>query len=93
MRKILTIALFLVAAPLYAQGQDRELMQALQRAGFTGRIESTLEGRLGRKVDAKLAALGRDIFFDTITGLHSDNNCSGCHSPTNGFGDSQSIAI
>jgi cytochrome c peroxidase len=25
--------------------------------------------------------------------LNNDNNCSGCHSPTNGFGDTQSIAI
>ena len=32
-------------------------------------------------------------FFDTAVGLNNDNNCSGCHSPTAGFGDTQSIAI
>ena len=61
--------------------------------GFTGRIESTLEQRLGRKVDHQLADLGRLLFFDTVGGLNNDNNCSGCHSPTAGFGDTQSIAI
>ncbi|HEX3184288.1 MAG TPA: cytochrome c peroxidase, partial [Pyrinomonadaceae bacterium] len=61
--------------------------------GFTGRIESTLEPRLGRKLDNQLVELGRLLFFDTVGGLNNDNNCSGCHSPTNGFGDSQSIAI
>src|SRR5438477_3402400 len=30
---------------------------------------------------------------ETSGGLHSDNACAGCHSPTNGFGDTQSIAI
>lgn len=40
-----------------------------------------------------LADLGRLLWFDTVTGLNNDNNCSGCHSPANGFGDSQSIAI
>ncbi|MGH9426711.1 MAG: hypothetical protein ACRD2L_10485 [Terriglobia bacterium] len=25
--------------------------------------------------------------------MNNDNNCSGCHSPTHGFGDTQSIAI
>jgi cytochrome c peroxidase len=33
------------------------------------------------------------LWFDTVGGLHSDNTCGGCHSPGNGFGDSQSIAI
>ena len=33
------------------------------------------------------------LFFDEIPSLHSDNSCSGCHSPTNGFGDTQPIAI
>ena len=33
------------------------------------------------------------LWFDTITGLNGDNACAGCHSPTNGFGDTQSIAI
>jgi cytochrome c peroxidase len=33
------------------------------------------------------------LFFDTVGGLNNDNNCSGCHSPTHGFGDTQSVAI
>jgi cytochrome c peroxidase len=72
---------------------DAQLVAALAQAGFTGRIESTLEPRLGRRIDPKLANLGRLLWFDKITGLHNDNNCAGCHSPTNGFGDTQSIAI
>lgn len=72
---------------------DAELADALMRHGFTGRIESTLEQRLRRKVDNQLADLGRLLFFDTVGGLNNDNNCSGCHSPTAGFGDTQSIAI
>ncbi len=72
---------------------DRNLAAALARAGFTGRIESTLELRLGRPIDRKLADLGRLLWFDNLTGLHSDNTCGGCHSPSNGFGDSQPIAI
>jgi cytochrome c peroxidase len=63
-----------------------QLVQLLQRAGFTGRIQSSLETRLGRPVNPRLVRLGRDIFFDSITGLHNDNSCSGCHSPTNGMG-------
>lgn len=72
---------------------DQELRQLLTTAGFTGRIESTLEQRLGRPVDKKLAALGQELFFDSIQGLHNDNSCAGCHSPSDGFGDTQSIAI
>jgi cytochrome c peroxidase len=72
---------------------DRRLAATLMRHGFTGRIESTLERRLGRRVNHQLADLGRLLWFDTVTGLNNDNNCSGCHSPTNGFGDTQSIAI
>jgi cytochrome c peroxidase len=52
-----------------------------------------LERRLGRPLDRRLANLGRLLWFDTITGLNDDNTCAGCHSPTNGFGDTQSIAI
>src|SRR5258707_5757505 len=33
------------------------------------------------------------MWFDTIGGLNNDNTCAGCHSPTNAFGDTQSIAI
>ncbi len=72
---------------------DQQLTTALAQHGFTGQVESTLETRLGRKLDNQLADLGRLLFFDTVGGLNNDNNCSGCHSPTNGFGDTQSIAI
>src|SRR5215470_4479430 len=72
---------------------DQQLEAVLAQQGFTGRIESTLEQRIGHRIDNQLADLGRLLFFDTVTGLNNDNNCSGCHSPTNGFGDTQSIAI
>lgn len=72
---------------------EEQLSAVLAQHGFTGRIESTLEQRLGRKLDNQLVDLGRLLFFDTVGGLNNDNNCSGCHSPVNGFGDSQSIAI
>src|SRR5215813_8238577 len=72
---------------------DQQLETALARQGFSGSIASTLEQRIGRHIDSRLADLGRLLFFDTVTGLNNDNNCSGCHSPTNGFGDTQSIAI
>jgi cytochrome c peroxidase len=55
--------------------------------------EATLERRIGRRIDPHLADLGRLLWFDTITGPNNDNTCAGCHSPTNGFGDTQSIAI
>ena len=72
---------------------DQELAAVLSQADFTGRIESTLERRLGRRTDPQLAETGRLLWFDTITGLNDDNSCAGCHSPTAGFGDTQSIAI
>ena len=72
---------------------DRQLEIAHRKAGFTGRIESTLEARLGRRVDQRLAEVGRQLFFDPIGGLHNDNACAGCHAPSAGFGDTQSIAI
>jgi cytochrome c peroxidase len=72
---------------------DQRLEAALARQGFTGSAASTLERRIGHRIDNQLADLGRLLFFDTVTGLNNDNNCSGCHSPTNGFGDTQSIAI
>ena len=86
----LTLAARIVAA---GDGLDQRLEAALAAHGFTGRIESTLEQRLGRRLNHQLADLGRLLWFDTVTGLNNDNNCSGCHSPANGFGDSQSIAI
>jgi cytochrome c peroxidase len=72
---------------------DQQLRQALREAGFTGRVESTLEARLGRSLNSRLVDLGRLLWFDVSGGLHSDNTCGGCHSPTNGMGDTQSIAI
>jgi cytochrome c peroxidase len=72
---------------------DASLRERLQAEGFTGRIESTLTERLGRPLDPRLADTGRMLWFDTVTGLNDDNTCAGCHSPTAGFGDTQSIAI
>ncbi len=72
---------------------DAELRAYLAQLGFTGRIGSTLEARLGRRIDRPLADLGRLLFFDPITALNDDNACAGCHSPTHGFGDTQPIAI
>jgi cytochrome c peroxidase len=72
---------------------DAELQAVIAQHGLTGAIESTLEQRLGRRIDHQLANTGRLLFFDTVAGLNNDNNCSGCHSPGNGFGDTQSIAI
>ena len=60
---------------------DHQLRMVLDQAGFTGRIESTLETRLGRPVDPELADLGRLLFFDHVLGLHGDNSCAGCHAP------------
>jgi cytochrome c peroxidase len=77
----------------HGEALDHQLDAALNQNGFTGRIESTLEQRIGRHLDNQLVDLGRLLFFDTVGGLNNDNNCSGCHSPTAGFGDSQSIAI
>jgi cytochrome c peroxidase len=76
-----------------AEGLDAELRVYLTRLGFTGRVGSTLEARLGRRVDHQLADVGRMLWFDPISALNDDNSCAGCHSPTNGFGDTQSIAI
>ena len=72
---------------------DATLRDQLTRYEFTGRIASTLETRLGRRIDHQLANVGRLLWFDPIQGLNDDNTCGGCHSPTNGFGDTQPIAI
>ena len=72
---------------------DDQLVAVLEEHGFTGRIGSTLEQRLGRKIDHQLAQLGRLAFHDSLLGLNDDNSCAGCHAAANGFGDSQSIAI
>ena len=72
---------------------DAALRAYLAEHGFTGRIAGTLEARLGRRIDQQLANVGRLLWFDPIQGLNDDNACGGCHSPTNGFGDTQPIAI
>lgn len=72
---------------------DSELRTALQTAHFTGQVGSSITSRLGRPINPRLADLGRLLWFDVSGGLHSDNTCGGCHSPSNGMGDTQSIAI
>src|SRR5262245_44484831 len=72
---------------------NQALHDRLLELGFTGNVEASLPDRLGRPINRKLATIGRLLWFDTITGLNDDNSCGGCHSPTNGFGDTQSIAI
>ncbi len=72
---------------------DERLRAALKNAGFTGKVEATLTARLGRRLNPKLAELGKLLFFDTSGGLHDDNTCAGCHAPSDGLGDTQSIAI
>ncbi|MGH7711703.1 MAG: cytochrome-c peroxidase [Gemmatimonadaceae bacterium] len=81
------------SASLIADDVDIRLRGYLRSLGFTGRIASTLETRLGRRIDHQLANVGRLLWFDPIQGLNDDNTCGGCHSPTNGFGDTQPIAI
>jgi cytochrome c peroxidase len=90
-----------VVQTAYASTDDSNLDDALAAvlsdAGFTGNIQQIfqqrIEANLGRPIDPKLANLGRLLWFDKIHSLHHDNTCGGCHSPTNGFGDSQPMAI
>lgn len=72
---------------------DDTLSELLKKAGFTGKMQSSLVKRLGRPINGPLADLGQLLWFDSITSLGNDNSCSGCHSPLAGFGDTQSIAI
>jgi cytochrome c peroxidase len=76
---------------------NRDLGAVLSAAGFTGDIQQTFQTRirqnLGRPIDTKLANLGRLLWFDKFQSLGRDNTCGGCHSPTNGMGDSQPMAI
>jgi len=72
---------------------DQQLRTTLQQASFTGTVGSSITARLGRPINPRLANLGRLLWFDVAGGMHSDNTCGGCHSPGNGFGDTQSIAI
>ena len=86
-----------VAAAGKDGGLDRQLRDRLAEAGFTGDIERTFKKRLkqslGRPIDPKLAELGRLLWFDNLHSLGRDNTCGGCHSPSNGMGDSQPMAI
>jgi len=75
------------------QNLSGQLTAALSSMGFTGRIQSRLENRLGRQIDNHLADLGRLVFHDSLLGLNDDNSCAGCHAAPAGFGDTQSIAI
>ena len=68
---------------------DIALTLALDLLGYTGAVESTLEDRLGRRLDPELADLGRLLWFDKSGGLHDDNACGGCHAPADGFGDTR----
>jgi cytochrome c peroxidase len=82
-----------VSASVVDADMDAALRRYLAQLGFTGRIEQTLEQRLGRRIDVQLADIGRTLFFDPIHALNNDNTCAGCHSPSHGFGDTQPIAI
>jgi len=75
------------------QALDDQLYATLAAHQFTGRIETKFREKLGRPIDQKRADLGPLLWFDIIGGLNDDNTCDGCHSPTNGFGDTQPIAI
>lgn len=72
---------------------NEQLSTLLAQHGFTGRVGSSLEQRLRRRIDNQLADLGRLAFHDSLLGLNDDNSCAGCHAAPLGFGDSQSIAI
>lgn len=72
---------------------DEHLLAELTAREFDGRIESTLEERLGRPVDPTLAEVGRLLFFDPILSLTRDNSCSGCHAPNTSFNGSKPIEI
>lgn len=83
-------------APGVARGDgvlDQELKSVLASYGFTGRIESTIEARLGRPINQKLATAGHLLYYDAILSIKRDNACAACHSPTAGYADTQSIAI
>ena len=96
--RLFLLVVTLVATPSAARAGSRAaldaaLRQVLTDHGFTGTVGQSLEQRLGRAVDPALADLGRLLWFDKITALHSDNACGGCHAPSAGFGDTHSIPI
>ena len=86
-------ALLLATPSARADNLNAQLRTVLQQQGFTGRVQQSLELRLGRPIDRRLANLGRLAFHDSLLGLHDDNACAGCHAAPVGFGDTQSIAI
>ena len=94
MRMLVLVFALATAIPTLAaeSSDDKVLRQLLKKEGFTGKVEESLEKRLGRKIDPAKADLGRLMFFDKGLGLHKSNACAGCHSPTHGWGDTQSIA-
>src|SRR3954471_2416788 len=75
-----------------ADDKDDLLRELLKNAGFTGKIEQKFHEKLGRPLNGQLVDLGRLVFFGKGLGVQT-NSCSGCHSPTTGFGDTQPIAI
>lgn len=81
------------AAPRSDRALDRALAAVLAAQGFTGKIERTLEHRLGRRIDRRLVRLGNLLWFDELTSVNDDNTCGGCHAPPANMGDTQSIAI
>ena len=72
---------------------DQQLETVLAQHGFTGRIESTLERDWAAPSTVSSRTPAGCSFSTPSAGLNNDNNCSGCHAPTHGFGDTQSIAI
>src|SRR5205085_7912663 len=86
-------SLMAASAAVPQQDLDGQVQAALRSAGFTGTIQSQFLPMLGRPVNPQLADLGRLLWFDNSGGLHDDNTCGGCHSPSRAFGDTQSIAI
>ena len=87
----------LAAGPANNNTLDRDLRAKLAQAGFTGDIEKIyakrLKKSLGRPIDPQLADLGRLLWFDNLHSRGRDNTCGGCHSPSNGMGDTQPMAI
>ena len=65
-RGLLAVAVFAAAATWATSADagapdrlDERLARVLRDAGFTGRVQEALEGRLGRRIDPRLADLGR----------------------------------
>jgi cytochrome c peroxidase len=96
MKVVSTIGLVLASLSGLALADDAKeignLKTVLKKHGFTGAVELSIPKELGRPLDPKRREIGRMIFFDNGLGLHKDNSCAGCHSPTHGMGDTQSIA-